>query len=419
MDDSIVILGRQPALGLAELESLYGSENVRPAGTQAARLSVMPCNVDFARLGGAVRLCKLLSVQDTTDWRKIERFLVTVAPDHSQSMPEGKMHLGLSAYGLDITPERLLATGLTIKKAIRKEHERSVRLVPNKDTELNTAQVIHNKLTNSNGWELIFVRDGDTTIIAQTLFVQDIESYTIRDRSRPKRDARVGMLPPKLAQTIINLATGNQEFSDIKSELSGEVCLQPEDNQKIHAKRATITVLDPFCGTGVILQEALLMGYSTYGSDLEKRMVEYTEANLEWLKEEYKTNDQYRTEVSDATSHSWIPPINVVASETYLGRPFTATPSAEMLAQTAADCNLIIKKFLSNIQKQLKSGTRLCLAIPAWHTGQDNFKHLPLLDSLEVLGYNRVSFEHARNDQLLYFREGQIVARQLLVLTTK
>jgi len=161
MNDSVVILGRQPALGIAELESLYGGDNVVPIGDSAALLHIAPCSIDFARLGGAIRLCKMLTELDTTNWKQIEKFLLQVSPGHASTMPEGKMHLGLSVYGLDISPQHLLATGLNIKKAIQKGSGRSVRLVPNKTTELNTAQVIHNKLTGRNGWELVFVKNGD------------------------------------------------------------------------------------------------------------------------------------------------------------------------------------------------------------------------------------------------------------------
>ena len=46
-------------------------------------------------------------------------------------------------------------------------------------------------------------------------------------------------------------------------------------------------LLDPFCGTGVVLQEALLMGYDVYGTDLEPRMIDYSGANLDWLSERF------------------------------------------------------------------------------------------------------------------------------------
>ena len=418
MDDSIAILGRQPALGLAELESLYSTARVTPVGHEAARVAVMPCSIDYARLGGTIKLCKLLSVQETTNWKLLEKFLVSVAPMQAAKMADGKMHLGLSAYEMDVTPQQLLASGLNIKKAIQKQTGRSVRLVPNKDLDLNAAQVIHNKLASDHGWELVFVRDGDRTIIAQTLFVQDIDSYSERDFGRPKRDARVGMLPPKLAQILINLATGPAEFDTIKEDLSGDICFKPEDDAKMHAGRAGMTVLDPFCGTGVVLQEALLMGYRAYGTDLEPRMAEYTRLNLDWLSRGRQL-PAYVLADGDATSYQWQQPVSMVASEVYLGRPFTSQPSADILAQTVSECNLIIKKFLRNIHGQLPAGTRLCLAVPAWQVRSGQFKHLPLIDALGDMGYNRVRFERVRDTDLLYYRADQIVARELLVITRK
>ncbi len=410
---SILLLGRQPALGLAELESLYGSEALRPVGKQAVIVDVDPCLLAFDRLGGSVKFCKFLTVLDTTHWGQIEKFLVGVAPGHSQTIPEGKMLLGLSVVGLDISLRQLEATGLTIKKAIRKTG-RGVRLVPNKTQELNSAQVIHNKLTGPNGWELVFIRDGNKTIVAQTVKVQDIESYTRRDRERPKRDTKVGMLPPKLAQILVNLAVGRLP----KDKLSS-ICDIPA-GQPIPRPILGQTLLDPFCGTGVVLQEALLMGYDVTGSDLEPRMIEYTSKNLEWLSEMYGFEAKdYPLEVGDATKHKWAVTPDFVATETYLGRPFTERPGPDILAQTANDCNLIIKKFLNNIGFQVPSGTRFCLAVPAWQTRPNEFKHLPLIDSLSDMGYNRIRFEHVRDQDLIYYRPDQIVARELVIITKR
>src|SRR5665213_968308 len=127
---SLLVLGRQPALGLAELESLYGNDKVKPAGNNAVIVDVDPCLLAFDRLGGSVKFCKLLTTLDTTNWGKIEKFLLQVSPGHAQTMPEGKMRLGLSLYGFNETPKRIEATGHGLKKAIRKTG-RSVRLVPN------------------------------------------------------------------------------------------------------------------------------------------------------------------------------------------------------------------------------------------------------------------------------------------------
>ncbi len=409
-----MILGRQPALGLAELESLYGAAKVRPVGTKAAIVGVDPCLLAFDRLGGSVKFCKILTELETTDWKKIEEFLVSVSPGHSKRMPEGKMRLGLSAIGLNISPKHLSSTALTLKKAIRATG-RNVRVIPNQSLELNAAQIIHNQLTGPTGWEIIVIRDGGRSIICQTVKVQDIESYTKRDRGRPKRDAKVGMLPPKLAQIIINLAAG-----ELPEEALSDICSIPEGHE-IPLPILGKTLLDPFCGTGVVLQEALLMGYDAGGSDLDQRMVDYSVMNVKtWLPSNYKVDvSNVEIQQGDATDHRWEPPVDLVASETYLGRAFTSRPSSDILETTVADCNLIIKKFLNNIHGQLRPGIRLCLAVPAWQTAPGKFKKLPLIDQIGDLGYNRVTFEQARDEDLIYYRPDQVVARQLIVITRK
>ena len=72
---SLCVLGRQPALGFAELEGLYGADNLRPIGDVAALLYVDPPQIDFSRLGGTVKFCKLLTILDTTKWQDIQKFL--------------------------------------------------------------------------------------------------------------------------------------------------------------------------------------------------------------------------------------------------------------------------------------------------------------------------------------------------------
>lgn len=388
---TLIILGRQPALGLAELESLYGAESLTPVGDQAVAVDIPASDIDFSRLGSMVKFCKILTPLPTTNWGKIQKFLEQAVPSHASNLPEGKLQLGLSVYGLDVSPQRIMATGLTLKKALK--GQRSVRLVQNTEKDLNAAQVLHNGLTRKMGWELVFVKHGDQTIVAQSIAVQDIDAYRRRDQERPMRDARVGMLPPKLAQIIINLAN-------------------PEDDS---------IVLDPFCGTGVLLQESLLMGYPAIGTDLETRMVEFSLKNLEWLLGQYPErlkNTSSSVNVADATSHAWKEPYGTIACETYLGRALSSMPDQETLHKIVTDCSTIHKKFLLNVARQTSPGFRMCIAVPAWKT-RNGFKHMPVLDSLEELGYTRMSFAHASNEDLIYHRTDQIVARELVVLIRK
>ncbi len=388
-----MILGRQPAIGLAELESLYGAEHLKPL-TGATLLDIPAEDINFKRLGGTIKVARLLNILPTTNWRQVEKYLIDKIPEHLKHLPDGKFTLGLSAYGLGSSAE-VNQTALKIKKLIRASG-RPVRVVPNKTPDLSSAQVLHNKLTHRGAWELLALTSGDQTYLAQTLFVQDIEAYAARDQARPKRDARVGMLPPKLAQTIINLS--GAKFGDV--------------------------LLDPFVGTGVLLQEALLMDLDVIGSDIEPRLVEFAEINLDWLYKKFDVDYggslsmQYNLEVADATDHKWAG-FDVVASETYLGRPLNSLPDSAGLNKIVQDVNTILAKFLINLAGQTETGSRLSLAVPAWQISPGSFKHLPLLEKLPQLGYNRLSFAHAKNDELIYWREAQVVGRELLVLKRK
>ncbi len=410
MTQTVAILGRQPALGLVELESLYGAPALQLVGDQAALIDVDPTTITFDRLGGSIKLAKLLTIQDTTNWGDIEKWLIEAVAPHTDHLPPGKMDVGLSAYGFDkLSPQRINATALEVKKAIR-GYGRSVRIVPNKTADLSSAQVLHNNLTGERGWELLFIRHSHQTYVAQTVKVQDINAYAARDQRRPKRDARVGMLPPKLAQIIINLAGTHTLKSTGQPPTPEQIAASPTSSPT--------KLLDPFCGTGVILQEALLMGYDSYGTDVEDRMVDYSKANLDWLAEQRDLNGRtYLLETGDATNFDW-QSFDVIATETYLGRPFSALPAPDVLKQVTQDVDTIHRKFLKHVAQQTPTGFRMCLAVPAWKT-PNGFQHLKVLDSLEELGYTRTVFSHVRTEELVYHRPNQIVARELVVLTRK
>ena len=405
---SILILGRQPQLGLAELESLYVASSIKLINNQAVGLSVDHQSINFKNIGGSIKLAKFLHELPGSDWDNTVRKIAKLLPKYINDLPEGKIKFGLSAYGFSINSGVVNRSSLFLKKTI-KTTGRSVRIIPNNETSLGSAQVIHNQLTSPLGIELLVINSKSRVIIAQTVQEQDIKSYATRDHGRPKRDSKVGMLPPKLAQIIINLAVGDANSSEKPCPL----------------------VLDPFCGTGVILQEACLMGYRAYGADLEKRMIDYTNANLLWLTAQSQFNSKSwgllqsdngqhcaKLEVADATRHQWSHRPDFIACETYLGRPFSSQPEPKILQEVMQDVNLIHKRFLQNVARQTEPGFRLTIAVPAWHIGNE-VKHLKILDNLEDLGYNRIEFVHVASHSLIYHREGQIVGRELVVLVRK
>ncbi len=388
----ICILGRQPGLSIAELESTVGPKSIQSVGKDYAIIDCDPDELLQQELGGVIKIAEIVTTIRSLKWGrvfstasdKITRYMIGIAEG-----TDNKLELGLSAYGLFVTPRQISELSFAIKKKL-KATGYSVHVSLSKELVLNSASVIHNGLTGRLGAEFLLVAGQQETYIARTLSVQDIDRYSKRDFSRPKRDTVVGMLPPKLAQMMLNLAKATPGR----------------------------TVLDPFCGTGVVLMEAALKRTNIEGSDIDPKMIEYTKENLEWLSKEYGIEiDMKELVCTDATTHKWHH-VDCVVSETYLGRPLSYQPKSEALEQIVDECNALVTKFLNNLRPQLGPESRCCIAVPAWNSPK-GLVHLPVVGQLDSLGYRRVEFLHTNFDQLVYRRPDQIVARELLVLTPK
>lgn len=411
----IAILGRQPALGIAELEQLYGAKAVHWFSDTTATIDTD--EFDFERLGGSQKAGRVVA-ELNGDWRSVSAKIVQ-AYRQEWSDATGKITLGISAYGFKVSPRDVQKTGLVLKSKL-KENGVSLRLVPNQDTALNTATSHHNKLGLSDTKvELLVVRTANgKVIVAQSVGAQNITAIAARDQARPKTDAFVGMLPPKLARMMVNLS-GRTHSATRQVAANGPGVPETDDASRTSDRTARLSILDPFCGTGVVLQEAWLLGYSVIGTDLSEKMVDYTEANLNWLAEQYKRSGAVTLAAGDAMTHKWPSPIDAVVCETYLGQPFSAPPSPAKLTEVRGNCNHIISQFLKNLAPQLAPGTPLCVGVPAWRDAAGRFTHLPLVHQLEELGYARHVFSNIRDEELLYYRENQVVARELLVLVKR
>ena len=233
------VLGRQPEISLAELDAFVS--NVQQISENLAKFEVNDLILikKIAHLGGSLKIAEKLEMKPL---------------DYLASLYDGKITIGVSDYSKNASRKTATIEGLKFKKILVR-HGRSVRIVENKDAILSTATSLHNGLSGKNERKVELIKVNNDWY--RVIHVQDIDAYAKRDQARPARDAKVGMLPPKLAQILINLCGP----------------LSPNS-----------VILDPFCGTGVVLQEALLMGYRIYGTDINERMIKYSEQNLKWLK---------------------------------------------------------------------------------------------------------------------------------------
>ena len=83
------------------------------------------------------------------------------------------------------------------------------------------------------------------------------------------------------------------------------------------------------------------------------------------------------------------------------------------------DCKAIIIGFFKNVYEQIASGTPIAMAIPAWLRPDGSYQRLNILDELESLGYNVMKYKNTSQRDLLYYRDGQVVAREIIVLRKK
>ena len=118
---SLFVLGRQPAIGAAELESLLGADHIYPVGNVAVLSDISPSEINFARIGSATRMAKTITQFDTTNWTTIARNLEKALPEQLDYLPaEGKLKLGLSVFDLHATTQQLFRTGLQLKNICKR-----------------------------------------------------------------------------------------------------------------------------------------------------------------------------------------------------------------------------------------------------------------------------------------------------------
>ncbi|MBI5413374.1 hypothetical protein HZA42_03450 [Candidatus Peregrinibacteria bacterium] len=257
--------------------------------------------------------------------------------------------------------------------------------------------------------------------------MQDFEAYSKRDYGKPFRDARVGMLPPKLAQMMINLATHERSecaFTTRHASMAGQPGAQRKPG--LNWPQQPTLVFDPFCGTGTILMEAMLLGNSVVGSDADARMATGARTNLEWLRKNFKIAEGVTSEVStkDACHCERLQgakrSISVV-TEPHLGPPLSTFPARAFIEQVMNELSKLYLDFFKNLAKWLPTGSPVVFLFPVWHNGNKEKIHISalLIDKIEAFGYIKTTFVPLKETSLFYDRPGQVVGREIVRFTKK
>lgn len=266
------------------------------------------------RLGGTQRIV----------WPRLEAGRQELAGRIFELLADGtgaKLDFGLSLFGDGLDLNRL---GFAIKRLAKSKGFSWRFIAPKFGLTLNAGQVLKNRLSmldvegqeRNIGKEVVIASCNGRFLIGLTLTCQDIDSYSKRDFQIPCPDPVSGMLPPKLAQIMVNLGVG----------------------ENIGPGTA---IYDPFCGNGRVVGEARLLGLKAFGSDLKEEQVEASQKNLQWLGREYGFAVSGREFwAQDATSpeaaarfrreSGWQGDRLYIVTEPYLGKPLRRPlPEAE------------------------------------------------------------------------------------------
>lgn len=370
------------------------------------------------RLGGTI---KIMQVLDSLGRKKIDGpsyvfqnyFDAGLLKEKFLSHSHGKIQIGVSLYPL--APDLPLRgevkrIGLGLKQILTAGGFSVRAVIPQEGSLSLPSVVVTNEHLLEKGAEIVFLVANERIYLAKTLTVQDFEDYGRRDYQRPARDQQVGMLPPKVAQVMVNLAQIPQSaINNLKT-----------------------AILDPFVGSGTIVQEAIIMGYKGIGSDITEKAIDNAEKNLLWIKNRYKLPlGKFELLVSDVKDLSKNLPktsVEAIVTEGTLGPVYTTPPNEKEIEKNFADLEKIYLNAFKSLKTILPAGKRLVMAFPAYRNAK-GYQFFPALAKIEKLGYTIVTplpdvllekyrfLMVTKRNSIIYDRKDQFVSREIFILT--
>ncbi len=380
----LFLFGNAPELALAELEAVLGKkiDQLLPNVSQTD-ISESDAKLLGARLGGTVKILKELS---------IEAVLESIPDLFSQVLvkaveQEKSIQFGVSLLGA--IPKNPQAVLMELAKKIKQqliENDRKARFVLPKapSTELTSVVVSKQKVN-----ELVCLfSDSGQIVLGQTVWVQDFADWGKRDYGRPEAEGHIGMIPPKVARMMVNLAVRRDEFQNK-------------------------TLLDPFCGVGTVLAEAMVTGMSVIGSDSQIDQIRRSEKNLAWIKGEYglKNNFSIQHKSSETISQALKPnSIDYIVTEPDLG-PSNENFLRSNLGLISLKLTALYERSLADWTKILKKNSLIVMVLPSFNSfGNENKECVKkTIDKAKVMGYSLEAGPYS------YYRPHAVVRRNICV----
>ncbi|MFH0749812.1 MAG: hypothetical protein V1917_02755 [Candidatus Gottesmanbacteria bacterium] len=307
-------------------------------------------------LGGTIKIASLVTTVSELHSTELVKWLL-----HTNE--EKRITFGLSGYGVTISVIKNLVAEM---KDLFVSSNISARFVLPREGNIVSSVAIEKEHVE----ELVLIRHGDEYIVGKTTCVQPFESWSRRDYDRPYADPKAGMLPPKVSRMVVNIALG----ADSRGK----------------------TLLDPFCGMGTILGEAMLRGVNVLGSDLDEEVITKAKKNMSWLIQEYDMKTNARLFVSDAANVAkelGIVRIDAVVTEPFMGTSRIGEGKISKPDEIANIVKGLDKLYIGCLRQWaliLKPRGIVVMAIPSFSVGGRVYSVKKAVDTCENLGYTKL-----------------------------
>lgn len=375
-----LLFGATPELSRLEWQSVYPHIPLKQLSARLSQIEwpdIETADQLINQLGGLVKVLRAEQTLEVKNQPELYNQVADYLETH-QTKPEFSLvEYGHSKVG-QLSPQ-------TLKNEL-KSKGLSVRFIRQSSPEgLSAAVLLHQKRVI----ELNLIHTAEGIVLAKTIGVQDIDDWTVRDRSKPYADHKKGMLPPKVARMMVNIGMGENRSA---------------------------LLYDPFCGTGTTLMEGALLGAQIIGSDLDGVAIQGAEANLSWLAETYpqvaETIKTAQLKTADATHVTWpnLPQkVDALVTEPFLGKP---KPQPAFLKNMFKGLEKLYLGALKQWVQFLKPGARIVMVWPLVEAEKHEYSLIHLIDKLGAWGYTLQV-----NPPVTYARPFAIVQRQIVVLT--
>ena len=362
MAEYAFLLGKNEQLSLAEIFSYLDSRGVLfkevellPNVFVFNTSSTIDAKNIMEDLGGSIKIIKILSSVPSSavknvgnNKKKLKEILDGLDLISQLPLRNSKIFFGVSVYGqkyyLMMSVYRLFGSYLKRKLKEQSLNGKFFGYPRDRDPSMTHVEVIKNNLIEES-FELDVCIGKEKTYIGTTVAVHNPFEFQKRDVQRPVQRI-IFSIPPRLSRIMINLAK-----------------TKPGD-----------VLLDPFCGIGSILQEALLMGIDIRGVDTDFNCINGAKRNLNWIKQNYKVeagNLDKKIFVGDAGKLSRYFPkesIDAIVTEPYLGPPLKSVPSVKKARQIIDEVRPLYQKVLKEMYFVLKKGGCVSIVSPLFRT---------------------------------------------------